>query len=62
MFTPQLLDLASMEVQNISFPDEDLDLGDLGGVLEWVEPEDVSQASQKGRQCDAESNGASSIR
>ncbi|CAE7192730.1 unnamed protein product, partial [Symbiodinium sp. KB8] len=32
-------------VQNISFPDEDLDLGDLGGVLEWVEPEDVSQVT-----------------
>ncbi|CAE7241165.1 unnamed protein product, partial [Symbiodinium sp. CCMP2456] len=32
-------------VQNISFPDEDLDLGDLGGVLEWVEPEDASQVT-----------------
>ena len=28
----------------MSFPDEDLDLGDLGGELEWTQPEDVSQA------------------
>ena len=61
MFTPQLLELASMEVQNVSFPDEDLDLGDLGGVLEWVEPEEVSQAAHRSIQCEARSNGASSI-
>ena len=33
-----------MKVLNVSFPDEDLDLGDLGGELDWTQPEDVSQA------------------
>lgn len=32
------------EVDNVSFPDEDLDRGDLGGILEWSPPLDISQA------------------
>lgn len=32
------------KVQNVSFPDEDLDLLDLGGLLEWLPPVDMSQA------------------
>ena len=29
---------SSLEVSNISFPDFDLDEGDLGGLLEWQRP------------------------
>ena len=36
------------QVRNVTFPDEDLDLTDLGGVLEWVQPIDMSQV-QDGR-------------
>ncbi|CAK9114840.1 unnamed protein product [Durusdinium trenchii] len=32
------------KVDNVSFPDEDLDRGDLGGILEWSPPLDISQA------------------
>lgn len=35
-------------MRNVTFPDEDLDLTDLGGVLEWVQPIDMSQV-QDGR-------------
>eukprot|EP00435_Cladocopium_sp_Y103_P053353 s1750_g17.t1 len=41
-FSPQRLD---SEVQNVSFPDEDLDLSDLGGLLEWLPPLDMSQVT-----------------
>ena len=37
-----------IQVRNVTFPDEDLDLTDLGGVLEWVQPIDMSQV-QDGR-------------
>ena len=36
------------EVRNVSFPDEDLDLSDLGGLLEWLPPVDMSQAGDDG--------------
>jgi hypothetical protein len=37
-----LVDTVAM-VSNVSFPDYDLDGGDLGGVLAWVLPSDTSQ-------------------
>ena len=32
-------------IENVSFPDFDLDATDLGGVLAWSEPTDISQAT-----------------
>ncbi|CAL1130807.1 unnamed protein product [Cladocopium goreaui] len=40
-----LLSDAASSVQNVSFPDEDLDLLDLGGLLEWLAPVDMSQVT-----------------
>lgn len=40
-----LLSDAASSVQNVSFPDEDLDLLDLGGLLEWLPPVDMSQVT-----------------
>ncbi|CAE6912079.1 unnamed protein product [Symbiodinium natans] len=34
-------------VENVSFPDFDLDASDLGGVLAWSEPRDISQAANR---------------
>ena len=33
-------------VSNITFFDEDLDLGQIGGVVEWHPPEDVDQVTE----------------
>ena len=40
------LPLFTCDLQDIVFPDFDLDETDLGGVLEWQEPLDVSQATE----------------
>ncbi|CAK9114761.1 unnamed protein product [Durusdinium trenchii] len=40
-----LLSDAASTVDNVSFPDEDLDRGDLGGILEWSPPLDISQVT-----------------
>ena len=33
-------------VQNVTFPDFDLDYDDLGGTLAWQKPADATQAAQ----------------
>eukprot|EP00434_Breviolum_minutum_P004419 symbB.v1.2.003894.t1/scaffold217.1/size263214/4 len=45
--TPVALQFQDREalVSNISFPDYDLDYDDLGGTLNWEQPEDISQVT-----------------
>eukprot|EP00930_Biecheleria_cincta_P034347 TRINITY_DN23750_c0_g1_i1.p1 TRINITY_DN23750_c0_g1~~TRINITY_DN23750_c0_g1_i1.p1 ORF type:complete len:4185 (-),score=632.85 TRINITY_DN23750_c0_g1_i1:7-12414(-) len=40
----ELVDLFS-QVSNITFPDFDLDATDLGGLISWTEPSDISQVT-----------------
>ena len=35
--------------ENITFPDEDLDSGQIGGLVSWQEPADSGQAAWEGR-------------
>ena len=48
MVQPRTFCLSTAQVvENVSFPDFDLDASDLGGVLAWSEPRDISQAANR---------------